>query len=193
LPAFIRRKRVRSISAATVAAWQNAQLPAEGRTLRRALPLVARAPYFCSGCPHNTSTKTPDGALVGGGIGCHGLVLGMQPKQVGEVTGLTQMGGEGAQSAIAGGVNITYKLLYNSAVAMTGGQQAVGAMTIVETLLRSLSGDNVELATQIAALPDLVRGYEHVKLASVERYHAQIAELLVRYTTRVEGGVQGSE
>jgi indolepyruvate ferredoxin oxidoreductase len=61
------------------------------------LPLVARTPYFCSGCPHNSSTKAPAGSMVGGGIGCHALVLMMEPDAVGEVTGLTQMGGEPRQ------------------------------------------------------------------------------------------------
>jgi indolepyruvate ferredoxin oxidoreductase len=64
---------------------------------------------------------------------------------------------------------------------------------IVETLLRSLSLANVGLATQIAALPDLVRGYEHVKLANVETYHVQITELLARYMTTVDRPPQSSE
>ena len=125
------------------------------------LPLAVRTPYFCSGCPHNSSTKVGPDTLVGAGIGCHAMVLLMDQHQVGDVTGVTQMGGEGAQwigmapfleqrhyvqnigdgtfahsgslalrAAVASGADITYKLLYNGTVAMTGGQDPVGGMTL---------------------------------------------------------------
>ncbi|MBC7871543.1 MAG: indolepyruvate ferredoxin oxidoreductase family protein, partial [Chitinophagaceae bacterium] len=127
------------------------------------VPLLSRSPFFCSGCPHNSSTVLPEGSLAGAGIGCHTMTL----LSGSETTiGLTQMGGEGVQwvgasqfsnvnhmfqnlgdgtlfhsgslairQSIAAKVNITYKILYNSAVAMTGGQDADGAMPVPELTL----------------------------------------------------------
>jgi indolepyruvate ferredoxin oxidoreductase len=118
----------------------------------------ARIPYFCSGCPHNSSTKLPDGSRAGAGIGCHGMASFLPVMRT---TAPTHMGGEGAnwigqapftteahffqnlgdgtyyhsgllaiRAAAAAGVNITYKILFNDAVAMTGGQPHDGPITV---------------------------------------------------------------
>ena len=118
--------------------------------------IASRKPWFCSGCPHNTSTRLPEGARAYAGIGCHYMVQWMDR----DTEGFTHMGGEGAnwigeapfstrrhifqnlgdgtynhsgaqaiRAALAAGVNITYKILYNDAVAMTGGQPNEGGLT----------------------------------------------------------------
>ncbi len=121
-------------------------------------PLLTRGAYFCSGCPHNTSTNVPDGSRALAGIGCHSLTIFMPERR----THLwSHMGGEGAawigqapftsephvfqnigdgtyshsgllaiRAAAASGVNITYKILFNDAVAMTGGQRVEGGLTV---------------------------------------------------------------
>jgi indolepyruvate ferredoxin oxidoreductase len=130
---------------------------------RRAPLAMQRMPYYCSGCPHNRSTETPRGALVGAGIGCHTMVVLMDPERVGDIAGVTPMGNEGAQwigmsefierdhfiqnlgdgtffhsgqlaiqASVAAGVNVTYKLLYNGAIAMTGGQHPQGQIGVPE-------------------------------------------------------------
>ncbi|MBQ4826884.1 indolepyruvate ferredoxin oxidoreductase family protein [Leisingera sp. HS039] len=128
----------------------------EARRADNAEEIASRLPYFCSGCPHNSSTKLPEGSRAYAGIGCHFMVQWMDR----ETTGFTHMGGEGVnwvgeapfsnrkhvfqnlgdgtynhsgvqaiRAALAEGTNITYKILYNDAVAMTGGQQAEGGLT----------------------------------------------------------------
>ncbi|HQX58375.1 MAG TPA: indolepyruvate ferredoxin oxidoreductase family protein, partial [Burkholderiaceae bacterium] len=120
-----------------------------------------RMPWFCSGCPHNTSTKVPEGSRAMAGIGCHFMATWMDRNTI----GFTQMGGEGVpwvgqepfstekhvfanlgdgtyfhsgllavRQSIAAGVNITYKILYNDAVAMTGGQPIDGTLTVPQVV-----------------------------------------------------------
>ena len=134
------------------------------------LPILPRRPSFCSGCPHNSSTRVPDGSLVSAGIGCHALIAFMPEDRTGDSIGHSQMGGEGAawigmspfitrdhlfqnlgdgtyhhsgslaiRAAVASGAHITYKLLYNDAVAMTGGQQAIGKMTVPQIVSELLA------------------------------------------------------
>src|SRR4029077_15989643 len=129
----------------------------------------ARTPYFCSGCPHNTSTRVPEGSRALAGIGCHYLSQFMDRS----TATFTQMGGEGVpwigqapftetshvfanigdgtythsgvmaiRSAVAAKVNMTYKLLFNDAVAMTGGQPLDGGLT-VPIVPRQLAAEGV--------------------------------------------------
>jgi indolepyruvate ferredoxin oxidoreductase len=172
---------------ATVRLWRDRRRPA---TI--ALPMVPRTPVFCSGCPHSRSTRVAEGTLVGAGSGCHGMVLMMDPARVGDVTGVTQMGGEGAQwlgmapfldrdhlvqnigdgtfyhsasmvirAAVAAGVTMTFKILYNSAVAMTGGQQAVGQRSVPQ-LTELLAAEGV---TRIVVTTDDTRRYRRARMA----------------------------
>ncbi|MEV5324739.1 indolepyruvate ferredoxin oxidoreductase family protein [Nonomuraea sp. NPDC052634] len=164
---------------------------------RGLLPVVAaRTPYFCSGCPHNTSTRTADGTLVGVGIGCHAMIA-LDGHGRGTQVGITQMGGEGAQwiglapftddrhfvqnlgdgtyhhsgslairAAVAAGVPITYKLLYNDAVAMTGGQHPEGKLD-VPSLTRELALEGVRKVVITTPEPERYRGVELAPIASV--------------------------
>ncbi|HUR07929.1 MAG TPA: indolepyruvate ferredoxin oxidoreductase family protein, partial [Nonomuraea sp.] len=164
---------------------------------RRLLPMVAaRTPYFCSGCPHNISTRTSDSTLVGVGIGCHAMIA-LDGNGRGNQVGITQMGGEGAQwiglapftgdrhfvqnlgdgtfhhsgslavrAAVAAGVSITYKLLYNDAVAMTGGQQAEGRLD-VPALTRSLAAEGVRRIVITTPEPETYRGVRLAPIATV--------------------------
>jgi len=193
-----------------------ARLERLGRPRRTTLTIAKRAPYFCSGCPHNSSTKTPDGSLVGAGIGCHGMAMMMEPSQAGAVTGLTQMGGEGAQwigqapyteaehlfqnlgdgtlahsgllairAAVAAGVNITYKILFNSTVAMTGGQDAQGGYGVPQ-LTRTLDAEGVR---RIVVTSDDTAKYRGVKLAGHAAVRRRQDLLAIQEELRATAGV----
>ncbi|MGC2414815.1 MAG: indolepyruvate ferredoxin oxidoreductase family protein, partial [Stellaceae bacterium] len=139
-----------------------------------------RTPYFCSGCPHNTSTRVPEGSRALAGIGCHYLAQFMDR----ETATFTQMGGEGVpwigqapftetrhvfanigdgtythsgilaiRSAVAAKVNMTYKVLFNDAVAMTGGQALDGGLT-VPIVTRQLAAEGVHPIVVVTDEPD---------------------------------------
>ncbi len=151
---------------------------------------AVRTPFFCSGCPHNTGLLVPGDSLVGAGIGCHGMVSIVPREKTGHVTGITQMGGEGAQwigtapfvednhffqnmgdgtyfhsgqlavqAAIASGTTMTFKILYNAAVAMTGGQDAAGLRTVPE-MTRMLMAEGVKHITITTDDPAKYRGVD---------------------------------
>ncbi|MDX1482764.1 MAG: indolepyruvate ferredoxin oxidoreductase family protein, partial [Woeseiaceae bacterium] len=140
-----------------------------------------RKPYFCSGCPHNTSTKVPDGSIALAGIGCHFMASWMDR----ETEGLIQMGGEGVnwitrsmfnggrhvfqnlgdgtyyhsgslaiRQALAAGTNITFKILFNDAVAMTGGQPVDGPLS-VQRVAHAVRAEGVERIAIVSDEPDL--------------------------------------
>jgi indolepyruvate ferredoxin oxidoreductase len=167
---------------------------------------AVRTPYFCSGCPHNTSTVVPEGSLVGIGIGCHGMVSSIGHANRGEFTGITQMGGEGlhwvgmapfvdtphlfqnlgdgtyfhsgqlaVQAAVSSGVTMTYKILYNAAVAMTGGQDATGLIPVPQ-LAAKLMEEGVKEVVVTTDEPDRYRGVKLHEGVSV-RHRDDILEV----------------
>jgi indolepyruvate ferredoxin oxidoreductase len=146
--------------------------------------LASRTPYFCAGCPHNTSTRVPDGSRAYAGIGCHYMAQWMDRS----TDGFTQMGAEGSnwigeaafskrdhvfqnlgdgtyihsgslaiRAAVASGVNITYKILYNDAVAMTGGQALDGGKT-VQQIAREVAAEGVKRVAIVTDEPEKYGG-----------------------------------
>ena len=173
-----------------------------------------RQPWFCSGCPHNTSTKVPEGSRAMAGIGCHFMSLWMDRS----TAGFTQMGGEGTpwvgqqpfvndahifanigdgtyfhsgilaiRQSVAAGVNITYKILYNDAVAMTGGQP-VGERPEGHNTLQIAQSMKAEGAQRIVIVTDEPEKYEGADLVSgVAVFHRDELDRIQREMREIKG------
>jgi indolepyruvate ferredoxin oxidoreductase len=154
-------------------------LEAKEASLAQQPPSAKRIPYFCSGCPHNSSTRVPEGSRALAGIGCHFMSLWMDRN----TQTFTHMGGEGVswvgqapfssdehvfvnlgdgtyyhsgsmaiRQAVAAGVNVTYKILFNDAVAMTGGQAVDGPLT-VPAITRQVEAEGVKRIVVVSDEP----------------------------------------
>ena len=177
-------------------------------------PAADRMPWFCSGCPHNTSTKVPEGSRAMAGIGCHFMSLWMDRSTV----GFTQMGGEGTpwigqqhfshdqhvfanigdgtyfhsgilaiRQSIAAGVNITYKILYNDAVAMTGGQR-IGERAEGHSVVQIAQSMRAEGAVIIKVVTDEPEKYNGVALAEgVLVHHRDELDAIQRELRDIKG------
>ena len=173
-----------------------------------------RQPWFCSGCPHNTSTKVPEGSRAMAGIGCHFMSIWMDRSTV----GFTQMGGEGVpwvgqqpfttdqhifanlgdgtyfhsgllavRQSIAAGVNITYKILYNDAVAMTGGQP-IGERSEGHSVVQIAQSMQAEGAAKIVVVTDEPEKYEGVTLVSgVSVHHRDELDAIQKQFREIKG------
>ncbi len=181
----------------------------EAQRATNAPDLAKRTPWFCSGCPHNSSTKVPEGSRAGAGIGCHFMAKWMDR----ETEAYTHMGGEGVnwvgeapfstrdhmfqnlgegtynhsgilaiRAALAAGTNITYKILFNDAVAMTGGQTNEGELSPgrIAHELRAMGVEDVALVydekevVDFASIPREVERFERAELMNVQERMAKV-------------------
>ncbi len=171
-------------------------LDAKDEVLRKAVATPFRPAFYCSGCPHNTSTKVPEGSFALAGIGCHVMATSIYPE-MNKLT--THMGGEGApwigqaafskvphvfqnlgdgtyfhsgylaiRAAVSARVNITYKILYNDAVAMTGGQPVDGT-TSVPHIAQQMAAEGVKRIALVTE--DLSRYADRSNLPAVVTLH----------------------
>jgi indolepyruvate ferredoxin oxidoreductase len=202
----------------TAAAQTGAPLQCGGS---RVIPVVSskdaepltRKPFFCAGCPHNTSTKLPDGSFAAAGIGCHIMALG----EAGDTATFCQMGGEGVQwvgmstfmdiphmfvnlgdgtyqhsgslairQSVAAKSNVTYKILFNDAVAMTGGQPAEGSLT-VQRVVSQVVAEGVAKVVVVTDEPEKYASASGLP-ATVEVQHRDDLDALQR-TLRESKGV----
>lgn len=176
------------------------------------VPGASRTPYFCSGCPHNTSTKLPTGSEAKSGIGCHVMASWMDR----DTSGYAQMGGEGVtwtaasqfnggkhifqnlgegtwyhsgslaiRQAVAARTNITYKILYNDAVAMTGGQPVDGPVSVLG-IAQTCRAEGVE---RIALVSDDISKFNRSDFPSGTTFHDRADMDLVQRELRDIKGV----
>ncbi|AJP59083.1 indolepyruvate ferredoxin oxidoreductase [Pandoraea vervacti] len=186
-------------------------IEAKEQALSKPRIAVERKPWFCSGCPHNTSTNVPEGSRAIAGIGCHYMTVWMDRK----TDTFSQMGGEGVpwigqapfscdehifanlgdgtyfhsgllaiRAAISSKVNITYKILYNDAVAMTGGQPVDGTLTVPQIVAQVAA----EGAQKIVIVTDEPQKYDGVKLVGdIPIYHRSELDRVQRELRLVKG------
>jgi indolepyruvate ferredoxin oxidoreductase len=189
-----------------------AVIEAKEKALARPRVEAERKPWFCSGCPHNTSTNVPEGSRAMAGIGCHYMTVWMDRS----TSTSSQMGGEGVawigqapftdekhvfanlgdgtyfhsgllaiRAAIASKTNITYKLLYNDAVAMTGGQPVDGVLTVPQ-ITHQLAAEG---ATKIVIVTDEPEKYQaNVGLApGIDVHHRDKLDDIQRQLREISG------
>ena len=191
-------------------------LEAKEQVLNKAVNTPPRPAYYCAGCPHNTSTKVPEGSFALAGIGCHVMASSIYPE-FNKLT--THMGGEGApwigqaafstiphvfqnlgdgtyfhsgylaiRAAVAAKVNMTYKILYNDAVAMTGGQPVDGSVS-VRQIAQQMAAEGVQRIALVtedlsryddrSALPSQVTLHDRQDMDAVQRALREVAGVSV--------------
>jgi indolepyruvate ferredoxin oxidoreductase len=181
--------------------------------LSNAADAVKRIPYFCSGCPHNTSTRVPEGSVASPGIGCHYMASWMDRDTAGAI----HMGGEGVdwaahslftkrrhmfqnlgdgtyfhsgilaiRQAIAAGANITYKILYNDAVAMTGGQPPDGSISVAQ-MARQVEAEGARRVVIVSDAPEKYRGQEGDFPKGTSFHHRSALDAVQRELREVPG------
>jgi indolepyruvate ferredoxin oxidoreductase len=188
-------------------------IDARERSLAQIAPAGDRQPWFCSGCPHNTSTRVPEGSRAAAGIGCHFMATWMDRSTV----TFSQMGGEGVswvgqapftnekhifanlgdgtyfhsgalavRQAIAAKVNITYKILFNDAVAMTGGQPVDGTLRVPE-MTRELDAEGARKIVIVTDEPEKYDGAPISLAPGVTVRHRDELDAVQRELRELEG------
>jgi indolepyruvate ferredoxin oxidoreductase len=217
-PAIIARAIARRLDKADLSPELRARIASriaiiEAKEREQSAPTTAadRKPWFCSGCPHNTSTRVPEGSRALAGIGCHYMSIWMDRN----TATFSHMGGEGAawigqrhftsekhifanlgdgtyfhsgilalRASIAANSNITYKILYNDAVAMTGGQPVDGVLKVTDVIAQV----HAEGARKIVVVTDEPEKYKGVALAgNAPVYHRDELDRVQRELRDIEG------